>query len=136
MSVVYVARSKGLQKWSADVGLTKHVYKVGVAEDAAAAIQALNDGAHAGESDWRLVKKQRVDGLDEDTAIARLAAKEKMVDPAYYPKIKGARGLFKVKVAEIARSMLVQQAVAGGEMSHVKVKPADLADHLIRTASE
>lgn len=35
MAVVYIATSKNLAGWAADVGLTKHVYKLGVAEGSA-----------------------------------------------------------------------------------------------------
>jgi len=34
MMVLYIATSKNLAGWAADVGLTKHVYKLGVAEGA------------------------------------------------------------------------------------------------------
>ena len=66
MTVLYVATSKNLAGWAADVGLTNQVYKVGVAEGSADdAIKALNDDGFAGESDWRLLKQQEVDGLEE-----------------------------------------------------------------------
>ncbi len=50
MAILYVAKSQSLAKWGTDVGFTKHVYKVGVAEDTAeAALKALNKGRYAGE---------------------------------------------------------------------------------------
>jgi len=71
------------------MGLTKHVYKLGVAEGTADdAIKALNDDGFAGESDWRLLNQQEVDDPQEADAVERLAKKEKMVDPNYYPKIR------------------------------------------------
>lgn len=136
MTTIYVAKSRSLQAWGADVGLTKHLYKVGVAEDAAdAAIDALNEADHGGRSDWRLVKKREVDGIDEEDAIGRLAQRETMVDPAYYPKIKGARGVFKVNVAGLEQHLLVQKALAGEATKVKKVNQADIADHLIRNAA-
>src|SRR5690606_3187984 len=94
MPVVYVATSKGLSGWGADVGLSKHIYKLGLAEESAeAAVKELNESAHAGESDWRLLRKEAVDAADEAALIERVARKEKLVDPKYYPKIKGAPGI-------------------------------------------
>jgi hypothetical protein len=113
MTAVYVATSKNLAGWAADVGLTKHVYKLGVAEGAADdAIKTLNDDGFAGESDWRLLKAQEVDGLEEADAIERLAKKEKMVDPNYYPKIRDAIGIFKVKIGNVANHLLPSPATS------------------------
>src|SRR5262249_27107539 len=113
MTVLFVASSKNLASWAADVGLTKHVYKVGVADGPAdAAIAALNNDAFAGEGDWRLLKQQEVPPLDEADAVERLAKREKMVDPNYYPKIRGAVGIFKVKVGNVANHLLVKRALA------------------------
>jgi hypothetical protein len=135
MTAVYVATSKNLAGWAADVGLTKHVYKLGVAEGAADdAIKALNDDGFAGESDWRLLKAQEVDGLEEADAIERLAKKEKMVDPNYYPKIRDAIGIFKVKIGNVANHLLVKRALAGDEQKLDKVKTADIATYLIQNA--
>lgn len=135
MAVIYVARSERLAEWGTEVGLTKHIYKVGVAGDTAeAALKALNDAAHAGETDWKLVKKQAVEGVDETTAIERVARKEKMVDPVFYPRIKGAPGIFKVKVPNVENFWLVRRALEGQETKSFKVKPIDIAGYLIENA--
>jgi hypothetical protein len=135
MPVVYVAKSKSLEQWGADHGLTKHVYKLGVSEDSAeAAVERLNASAAAGHTDWKLVKKKDVDAADEGELCARLAKTQRAVDPAYYPGVKGARGIFKVKPTDVERSALVGQAVAGEEMKPVKVNAASIADFLIKNA--
>ena len=56
MGAIYVARSARLSKWASDVGLSKHVFKVGCADEP---VKALVDAADwAGESDWQLVRKR------------------------------------------------------------------------------
>jgi hypothetical protein len=135
MPVIYVAKSKGLENWGAEVGLTKHVYKLGVAADSAeAAVERLNKDAVAGHTDWKLVKKKEVESADEAAILARLSQKQRAVDPNYYPGVKGARGIFKVKPADVERSTLVAQATAGEEMKAVKVNAAAIADYLIKNA--
>lgn len=135
MPVVYVAKSKGLEKWGADHGLTKHVYKLGVAEDSGeAAVERLNATSAAGHTDWKLVKEKAIEEADEAAVLARLGQKTKAVDPTYYPGVKGARGIFKIKPADIERSVLVGQAVAGEEMKPVKINAASIADYLIKNA--
>jgi len=137
MTVLFVASSKNLASWAADVGLTKHVYKFGVAEIAAEdAVTALNDESYAGESDWRLLKQQEVEALDEADAIERLAKREKMVDPNYYPKIRGATGIFKVRIGNVANHLLVKRALAGDEQKLDKVKTADIAAYLFQNAQQ
>lgn len=138
MAIIYVAKSKAVQKWGAEVGLTKHLYKVGLAaESAEKAIAALNEAAHAGERDWQLVKEEAVaDTPDEAAAIERLGRKERMVDPNLYPKIKGARGIFKVKLANAENYILVKAALAGREVKFVKVTPAAIAGYLFHGALE
>ena len=137
MTVLYVATSKNLAGWAADVGLTKHVYKLGIAEGSADdAINALNDEDFAGASDWRLLKQEEVDGVEEAEAVERLARKEKMIDPNYYPKIRGAIGIFKVKIGNVTNHLLVKRALAGGEQKLDKVKTADIAAYLIQNAQQ
>jgi hypothetical protein len=135
MTVLYVAMSKIFSGWAADVGLGKHVYKVGIAEGSAEdAVKSLNDESCAGADDWRLLKSQEVDGLEEAAAVGRLARKEKLVDPNYYPRLRGATGVFRVKVANVANHLLVKRALAGEEAKVDKLKPADIAAYLIQNA--
>jgi hypothetical protein len=133
MAVLFVARSAKLSKWASDVGLSKHVYKVGVAEEPLKPVLAA--AGWCGETDWTLVKKAEAGALDEASAIALLAKKERMVDPDLYPHLKGARGVFKVAPAHVENHILVTRALAGeGGLADLKVKPADFADYLIKNA--
>ena len=135
MATIFVASSKALAQWGYDVGLTKQLYKMGVVDGTAeAAVKALNETAHAGERDWRLVKKQEIEGTDEAAVLDRLARKETVVDPFYYPKIKGARGIFKVKLAAVERQLMIRSALEGGVAKAVKTKPADIGAYLIESA--
>lgn len=134
MAVIYVARSTGASKWGASVGLTKHIYKVGVTDGTAEdAVKSMNEKAEAGETDWKLIKKEEAE-TGEEAAIARLAAKEKMVDPNLYPKIKGARGIFKVKPVNVENHLLVKRALADMETREIKIKHPEFADYLIANA--
>jgi hypothetical protein len=136
MAIFFVASSKGLASWGSDHGVTKHLYKVGVTEDGAeATIEALNAEQHAGQEDWKLAKK--VDGIDADeaTVLARIAAKEKLIDPSYYPGIRKAPGIVKVKLANVESRMLVQQTLRGENPHVVKVKTADIVDYLVFLAT-
>jgi hypothetical protein len=132
MPSLYVARSVKTGKWASDVGLGKHIYKVGVAEgDPKAAAAA----GWAGEGDWSIVKAEPVEGLDEDEAIDRLAGKERMIDPNLYPKLKGARGVFRLNPVKVENHIVVSRALAGeSELKALKLKPADFAGYLIANA--
>jgi len=132
MATIYVARSSKLGKWASDVGLSKHVYKIGVTEEPAKALIA---AGWAGESDWTLVKQQPVENLGEAEAIERLARKEKHIDPNLYPKLRGTQGVFKVLPAHVENHILVRRALAGdAERIELKLKPSDFADYLIGNA--
>jgi len=132
MSVIYVARSAKLSRWASDVGLGKHVYKVGVCDDDP---KAHATAGWAGETDWTVVKKEDVEGIDEAAAIERLAAKEKMIEPRLYPKLKGALGVFRLTEAKVENSMIVARALAGdSDKTALKLRPADFAAYLINNA--
>jgi hypothetical protein len=135
MAIIYVAKSQSLAKWGANVGFTKHLYKVGVAESTAeAALKALNKGRYAGEADWRLVTKQQTEFTDESAMLECLGRKERMVDPDLYPKLGVARGIFKVKLANVENHLLVKKTLEGSYEKTVKVKPTDIGDYLILNA--
>jgi hypothetical protein len=134
MAAVYVARSQNLQQWASDVGLTPHLYKVGVASVLAeSAVESLNATKFAGESDWMLLKAQDAD-IDEAAVLERIGRKEKLVDPAHYPRLGGASGIVKVKLANVQSRLLVQRMMAGEEEKAIKPKPADVAAHLLQDA--
>lgn len=134
MAVVYVARSAALAKWASDVGQGKHVFKLGVAGDADAAKAAIAVG-WAGESDWKLVHSQEVEEVDEEDALARLTRKEKIIDPTYYPKLKGTPGVFRIALTNVQNSLLVAKAMTADEpLTEIKVKPKDIAEYMIRNA--
>lgn len=137
MSSIYVATSKGLAAWGSDVGLTKYIYKIGVSEGPVdTAIRALNEAGYAGQDDWKLARK--LDGVEADEAevLSRVSAREKPVDPNYYPRIKNTTGIFKVKVANVESQLLVQQALKGEDPHLVKVKAADIALYLVNLAAQ
>lgn len=132
MASIYVARSVKLGKWGSDVGVGKHIYKVGVAEG-----DPKEDAAKgwAGETDWAVVKAEPVEGLDEDQAIDRLAGKERMIDPNLYPKLKGARGVFRLNEVKVENHIVVSRALAGdSDLKALKLKPADFAAYMIVNA--
>ncbi|KAA0581095.1 hypothetical protein FZ983_09120 [Azospirillum sp. B21] len=134
MAVVFVARSAALTKWASDVGQGKHIFKLGVSEDEAAVKSAVTAG-WGGETDWKLIESKEIDGLDEETALARLGRREKVIDPTYYPRLKGATGVFRIALTNVQNSLLVAKAMTADEpLTEVKVKPKDIADYMIRNS--
>jgi hypothetical protein len=136
MATVFVAKSDSLQKWGLEVGLTKHLYALGTSDAGAkAAVAALNQRQHAGRADWTLVRHEAVDApADEAELLARLGRKETAIDPAYYPQLKGARDIFKIKIANVENQILVQKALAGEAPKEVRMTPGLIAAYLIRAA--
>jgi hypothetical protein len=131
MAVIFVARSARLGRWASDVGLGKHVFKVGVA---AADPKPLAAEGWAGETDWTIIRRRAVE-LDEGEAIERLARKEKMIDPRLYPKLKGATGVFRLTPDRVENHIIVTRALAGdSDRSGGRLKPTDFADYLIHNA--
>jgi len=132
MGILYVARSAKLCRWASDVGLGKHLYKVGVAEGDPKPLAA---AGWAGETDWTITRKQAVEGLGEEEALARLGRKEKIIDPNFYPKLKGATGVFRLTPSRVESHIIVTRALAGeSDRLEIKLKPADFADYLIHNA--
>ena len=132
MGVIFVARSAKFGKWASDVGLSKNVFKVGYAEEDP---KPVIEKGWGGETDWTLVRKRDVENTSEEQIVQRLARKEKMVDPNYYPRLRGATGIFKVSPEHVENHILVARVMGGGsERLELKVKPADFADYLIHNA--
>ena len=129
MGILYVAASKALQKWGSDVGLGKTLYLVGWVEDGTP--EARLSAGLAGETDWVVLTQIEAEG-PEEALMERLARKEKLVDPRYYPRLKGAGGIVKVNPVAVENALLVAIALDNREPPKgFKVKPADIANHLI-----
>ena len=132
MGVIYVARSVKFGKWASDVGLSKHVFKVGCSDGDPKAVVEQGWG---GESDWAILRKREAEALSEEAVIERLQRKEKMIDPNYYPRLRGAAGIFKVLPEHVENHIIVTRTMAGqSERAELKLKPADFADYLIHNA--
>jgi hypothetical protein len=132
MPVLYVARSAKLARWASDVGLGKHVYKLGISEDDPKLLAA---AGWAGEADWKIVRRDEVEGLSEEEALERLGKKERMIDPNIYPKLKGAVGVYRVSAQHVENHILVSRALAGSsDRLDLKLKPADFAAYLVHNA--
>jgi hypothetical protein len=133
MATIYVASSKEFQEWASDVGLGKNVYRVGLVEDGTAE-GSLAEGL-AGCGDWKVLATADAGDMTEADLVAKLGRKEKLVDPAYYPRLRGATGVVRANITAIENSMLVAMALDGKEPpKNFKVKPVDVANHLIRSA--
>jgi len=131
MGIVYVAASKLQQEWGADVGIGKNLYKVGWVEE-----EPVEDAVMgvADYPDWVVVAQAPGDGPQE-AVIARVALKEKMVDPKYYPRLRGTVGVFKVAADKLENSLIVAMALENiAAPKGFKVTPADIAKSLLRAA--
>ena len=133
MAVIYVAKSAIVTEWASDVGLGKNIFKIGVAEDGDAVLAELNAGV-CGGTDWTMVETADAGELTNDQVIERLAKREKMIDPKLYPRLRGATGLFKVKLENVENHHMVKKALEGMQIAALKLKPADIAAYLITNA--
>ncbi len=138
MPMVFVAKSNSLSEWGDDVGLTRYLYKLCLTDDAPeAALAEMNAAKLGGREDWELLgKPQKLSKGDEEALFAKLALKEKMIDPAIYPRIRGARGIFKVKPTNVENHVMVKKALAGEGEKIAKAKAPDIAAYLIHNATK
>ncbi len=131
MGTIYVARSASLSDWASDVGLSKHVFKLGVTDED---VKSLVASGWANFPNWTLLKEAPAE-LTEEEAITKLAVKVKMIDPVLYPKIKGTLGIFKVTQAQVENHIVVAKALQGStELLAPKLKPVDYASFMIHNA--
>jgi hypothetical protein len=131
MPAIFVAFSPAMQEWGADVGISKHLYKAGFTDgEPKEAVQALNDEGYAGQKDWQLAGSRAVEGLDEAAFLARLKERQKLVDPLYYPKIKGAKDIVKLEQRKVEANLVIKRTMEGRDSKVPKLKPVDMADFI------
>jgi hypothetical protein len=132
MGTLYVARSAKFSDWASDVGLSKNVFKLGYTDEP---VEDLVKAGWGGADDWAIVGEKAADGIDEAALIAKIARKEKLIDPTYYPRLKGATGIFKVAQDHVENSIIVAKSMANDALpKSLKLKPTDFADYLIQNA--
>ncbi len=135
MTIVYVARSKTLQEWGLDVGISKSIYKVGLFEGKAADAAAdLGARSYLAQTDWAVISSRPTDLNDEAAMLKKMAERATRVDSTDYPRLKGDRGIFKVNVHNVEAALIVKNAMAIGETKVPKLKPADIGNYLIDAA--
>ena len=135
MALIFVAHSKTIALWGGDVGLGKNLFLVGLA-DTAEEVSAFLAGKPCGAEDWVMVKQQECGHEDQPAILDKLAIKEKRVDPALYPRLRGLTGLFKVKLESVENHMMVKKALEGLHDTTVKLKNPDIALYLIHNATK
>lgn len=136
MTHVYVATSKSLQNWGAEVGLGKHLYALGVCQEGSPEEAIAHWG---GRDDWTIVRSRECagDALDCSTLIERLAKKEKHIAPHYYPALRGIESLFKIDPQHVENAQLLELAMQNAALpSHgsksAKIKPINIADYILK----
>lgn len=134
MGWIYVAKSAELGKWGADVGLGKTLFKVGYSEDEPA--EMVKAAQWGGESDWSMMKAEPAEDVTDEQIIERVAVREKMVDPNYYPRLKGQQGIFKVRRETIEKHVLLKEALDGKKQLSLKIKQGDFANYLLGLAQK
>ncbi len=133
MPIVFIAHSKQVAAWGADVGLGKNIFLLSTAEDADAATAFLT-AKPCGAEDWTLIKKEEVGDVAAEALQDKLAVKEKRVDPALYPRLRGFTGLFKVKPENVENHIMIKKALAGDHDVSIKVKNPEIATYLLHNA--
>ncbi len=132
MTTLYIAVSPIMQEWGADVGISKYLYKVGVTEDAAKdAVAELNAENYAGHKDWELIGERTVDGVDAAGLAVRLGQRQKVIDPLYYPKLKGVKDIVKLDPRKVEANVVIKRTMAGHDSKVPKLKPVDMADYIM-----
>ncbi|MBX7199661.1 MAG: DUF1566 domain-containing protein [Rhodospirillaceae bacterium] len=131
MAIVYIAQSPLMQEWGGDVGISKFLYKVGLAEDTAkAAVEELNAEGYAGHKDWQLIGEKPTE-MDAAALLARVSERQKMIDPLYYPKIKGAKDIVKLEQRKVEANLVIKRTMEGRDSKIPKLKPADMAAYIL-----
>lgn len=134
MPIVYVAMSITMQEWGADVGVSKQLYKIGLTDgNPQDAIGELCGESYAGHTDWQLAASREAEGVDAETILQRAGERQKVLDPLYYPRIKGAKDIVKLDQRKVEANIVIKKTMEGKASKVPKLKPADMAEFLIES---
>ncbi len=135
MPFVYIAMSETMQEWGSDAGISKHLYKVGFADDAPEeAVKELNDTGYGGQKDWTLLGSRESADIDQAALLARIGERMKVIDPLYYPKIKGAKDIVRVDQRKVEANIVIKRTMEGRDSKVPKIKPKDMAAYILDAA--
>jgi hypothetical protein len=135
MPSVYIAMSETMQEWGSDAGISKHLYKVGFTDEAPEeAVKELIEEGYAGHKDWVLVDFRETAALDQAALMTRLAERMKVIDPLYYPKIKGARDIVRLDQRKVEANIVIKRTMEGRDSKVPKLKPKDMAAFILDAA--
>lgn len=135
MPNVYIAMSETMQEWGNDAGISKHLYKIGCTDETPEeAVEGLNGDSYAGQSDWILVAARAVDEVNPEALMARVGERQKLIDPLYYPRIKGAKDIVRVDQRKVEANIVIKRTMEGRDSKVPKVKPKDMAAFILDSA--
>ena len=135
MPSVYVAMSETMQEWGSDAGISKHLYKVAVTEESPEdAVKALNAEGYGGQKDWTFLDSRDAPTVDPAAMTNRVGERLKIIDPLYYPKIKGAKDIVRVDQRKVEANIVIRRTMEGRDSKVPKLKPKDLAGYILDVA--
>lgn len=135
MPSVYIAMSEAMQEWGSDAGISKHLYKVGFTDEAPEdAVKELVETGYAGQKDWVLVGARETGTIDEVALMSRIGERMKIVDPLYYPKIKGAKDIVRMDQRKVEANIVIKLTMEGRASKVPKLKPKDMAGFILDAA--
>ena len=135
MPSAYVAMSETMQEWGSDAGISKHLYKFGVTDDAPEeAVKELNEAGYGGQKDWVLLGARDAASADPAALMARLGERMKVIDPLYYPKIKGAKDIVRIDQRKVEANIVIKRTMEGRDSKVPKLKPKDMAGFILDAA--
>ena len=79
----------------------------------------------------KLAGARALSGLDQLALLTRLSERQKVLDPLYYPKIKGAKDIVKLEQRKVEANLVIKRTMEGRDSKVPKLKPADMADFIM-----
>ena len=135
MPSVYIAMSETMQEWGNDAGISKHLYKIGFTDEKPEdVVKDLNDAGYGGQKDWVFLAARDADTIDPAALMKRIGERMKVIDPLYYPKIKGAKDIVRLEQRKVEANIVIKLTMEGRASKVPKLKPKDMANFILDAA--